>query len=370
MGIEIDGDLRLCLPSSRGGSRMNAAVAALSRDAVPLRWLSDAKLRRTYLAFGDAVPLSRDLTFLSGARAAAERIALALLPRLGLSPPVTDPALLAGWAGAAAALNPRAALLLHTGWYKATLFVGPVTTSDGETLFIKLFAEQTAAAAEARRAEAARALVEPFFRAASVRLINGPLVAYELIRHGRVVPEAGKVERSIADMGRAALERSTESRPARAIVDLESLAGRLSELGLPPPPRTLDGDEAEPLAAAHGDCTPWNIFADEAGRACLIDYERQGAATPFADLFHYRVQPQAVRGRIEPAAAVLDGLTCLTGHSRTEMARWFGLYLAAQLELDLGLWFDEGRRHRQLRALIAAKSALLAATDAELRAAA
>jgi len=325
-----------------------------------LRWLRGAKLRPTYLTFGDAAPLARNLVFLSGLRGLAERIAIAVLSRVGPSRSVEPGALSDAWSEVKAALDASAALLLHTGWYKETLFVGPVRTRDGATLFVKLFAETSAAAAEAERAQAARTVVEPFFRAAAVQRVSGRLVAYDLIEHGRATLDPAQTVAAVAAMAAAALDRATELRPARDAVDLDLLGPRLAAFGLPAVPGFLAEDVAISLAPCHGDCTPWNIFADQAGRACLIDYERAGVDAPFADLFHHRIQPQVVRGRHEAVAPMLDELSRLTGRNRDDMARWLGLYLAGQLQLDLALWLDEGRRHDQLRDLITGKAAMLA----------
>src|SRR5689334_7803907 len=106
------------------------------------RWLRGASRRPRYVGIGHRpTALYPMLSYLTGRREALERLVMRLPARLLARP---EP-----WSGAGACVyraladlpEPRSALLLYTGYYKATTFVGPVVLrgEEGRLVFWKAF---------------------------------------------------------------------------------------------------------------------------------------------------------------------------------------------------------------------------------------
>jgi aminoglycoside phosphotransferase (APT) family kinase protein len=118
---------------------------------------------------------------------------------------------------------------------------------------------------------------------------------------------------------------------------------------------------------AHGDFTPWNVFATDSAEVALVDYERVGWRAPFTDVWHLAVQQQALTGRVKLPWHLVNLVARHANESVHDALALYAAYLVEELRQDLRDWVVAGRRHPQLRRLIAAKTDALRAAVRELR---
>jgi hypothetical protein len=308
-----------------------------------------------YLVAGDGHRLYASLDYLTGWRGRLERIWMATLSARSQGTAVPEGELRKAFEALEAAVGPiDDALLLCTGAYKSTTLVGPVTTRRHGPLFIKLFENAALAATEQCRAEIAHQVAGGAFRTAPVRMVEDAVVAYELLPRSPRRPSADRALAALVAMATASLARHPARFDAeRERAELRELAEtyglELADVCARLPRSTGDA------APAHGDATPWNVFALPDGSLALIDYEEVGLRAPLFDAFHYAVQPPVVAGRPVPAPGVVRRIAVLAGTDERHSARWYVDYLVATLHRDLTRAVVEGRRHRQLAGSISAR---------------
>jgi len=331
-------------------------------------WLRGARLRKSYVGFGDALSLAGNLEFLSGLRGKLESIALQFGRLPYLRSLIGEPDLVMAWDKIAEAVMPQDAFLLHTGWYKETIFVGPVRGARGELFFAKLFKNEGDARREIERARFIEPMTRGLFRTAPVLVESGSLIAYELIEHGNTCVSYAHIETAAVAMAKASYMRSSQSTTVRGFLDWCALEAGLVSAGSSLSLSSLaDSSRRVQLADCHGDFTPWNVFADRNGNLCLIDYERAETSVPFSDMFHLCIQYSALRGVALPVDKLIETFAAKSSCSLQDVGLWLALYLGRQLQLDTEQWND-GKRHPQLSKLIKAKSALLKQTLKQLQA--
>ena len=331
-------------------------------DRATAHWVGGARLKPTYIALGDWLPLSSSLQFLSGPRNLLEQAALRLLGRRTWL--IESQELKDSVDRIAKATHADAALLLYTGYYKETLLVGPVSAADGTRLFIKYYQRAERAATEVECAKRVQRLASDYFRLARIHRRVDNIVAYELLPRGRRPAPLPAIRQAVGQMAKSALERckatrSTHEQISEELIErggqfLPALAGDL---------RALKAASVEtPWPDCHGDFTPWNVFMSADGALCLVDYERAGQGPPLTDLFHFHTQPAALVGKTDLAFKESMSAARDLGFETVEILAWYAIYLALELKTDLQQWFGDGRRHHQLRSLITSKAALLART--------
>ncbi|NIJ47889.1 phosphotransferase [Rhizomicrobium electricum] len=321
------------------------------------------------MAFGNPEYLAQNIVFLSGLRGFIERAAIDLTQKLDLGRSVKESPVLYGWSQLVRQFQPRDAFLLYTGYYKDTILVGGVTCANGASLFVKVYDDPAKAAAELVRANCAERFLRPWFKPACLQAADGCVVGYELLIHAKRTPLSTDVETAILSLCRSAYNSPRGSRPTADFVD-PLLSTRLSSINVSELGATLERLLSEqtptPEVRCHGDLTSWNLFLDNAGALCLVDYEHVGVCSPYADFFHYYVQPAALHCK----TVDLEGLVTLSARSagvhKEEARRWLALYLAQQLNRDAFEWVDRNRRHRQLARLIENKAAFLMRVSAEV----
>lgn len=297
-----------------------------------------------------------------GRRGAMERVAMRLVTPVLRGPAVGEPRLLLAWDAVGRLIGSASdALLLYTEYYKGTIFVGPVLA--GRPLFVKVYNHESDAGAEVRRRDWIYDCAAGFFRIPRLEHADQAVLCYELVLHGRRRPNSTTIASSALAFGRAALLASGGALPFRKLVDLNRLSALASAAFLPVIGRAAAAvtaiDDLVPVAQAHGDLTPWNVFFDVDGRICLVDYERVLDASPFFDLFHAFTQSRSLVGNATLPVETLRKVVEAAGVEKKTALHWYVAYLLFQLATDLGELVDEGRQHHQLRTLITTKTRLL-----------
>lgn len=262
-----------------------------------MTWLRSVTGDLRYVAWGRYRELVPSLDYLPGARGRIEQAFLRTpFPHTSRERDVPEAALAAVEDLTATLGAGSAALLLYTGYYKDTWFVGPIRSARGQRAFVKLFQSTDDAAAEVARADQASRLVQDgAFR--TLRAVqSGQVVSYD------IVSRAGSAsDRDAVAIG-AAIARGRKqddaTPPARARWAARSnavdavLAGRFDHSSSRVGP-ALAHDVAWGLA--HGDVTPWNIIPTHEGLV-LIDYERVALRPAFFDVVYAGSQGPALRG--------------------------------------------------------------------------
>ncbi len=333
----------------------------LSEDET-LTWYRGASPKPRYLGLGRPWKLYGQLDYLRGLRGAIEQLAMRLVTPVFRGPAVDEPELLIAWEAVRRLIgSARDALLLYTKYYKGTIFVGPVLA--GQPLFVKVFSHESDARAETSRRDRIHNLAAAFFRIPRIEHAEEGVLCYELLPHNRRRPSSRAIASSALALGRASLLASGGAVPIRKLVDLDRLTALASAAFLPAIARAATMlaavDELVPIARAHGDLTPWNVFLDVSGTICLVDYERVADASPFFDAFHVISQPRCLKGNASIPGEMIASVAREAAVEIKTALFWYLAYLLLQLATDLDDFINQGRRHRQLRTLIRAKTQLL-----------
>jgi thiamine kinase-like enzyme len=106
----------------------------------------------------------------------------------------------------------------------------------------------------------------------------------------------------------------------------------------------------------HGDMTPWNIFVSKEEKLILVDYERAGWHVPFYDVFHYILQPWALRPHTPDLAALIFKKDW---YEKGWLNEALILYLIDQLYNDMTDFNIKKYRHKHLQQAIENKKAWL-----------
>ena len=266
-------------------------------------WLRGAARRPRYIGLGERpnrlYPYLSDLT---GARERAERLVL-LLPVAVLRRPAPWADADAGIEAALATMEePRSALFLYTGFYKETLFVGPVRRRPAEdVVFWKAFRDEGAAADELRRVAALRTILPARAVAATCRSTGGPIVQSDRLVRGRRTIGDPELVACALEVGRLSLagaggcgsrgapavplEREVVEEFARQVAPARSEASRMLA--------ELDRCADLPLVLSHGDFTHWNVFSTTGRRVAVVDYDAVGHRPAFFDVVHLLTQAAA-----------------------------------------------------------------------------
>lgn len=331
-----------------------------------LCWLPGARRLRMYLSAGDSLQLKRHLQFMGGIRGLIEDLVVTVVGKSGVSLEVGNDEVLNAYQELSDLIKVDAAMLLYTGWYKNTVFVGPVRGTDGCRYFAKSFKLLSDAREEATKAKSVRTLADGYFKTAGVQNVQGRVILYELVEHGQSVPDARAVEAACLAMCTASLLRSVDAKPLKELVDFGALLGFCAQFpwpaeGLISALERIQKQMSVPveLCFAHGDFTPWNTFSSPDDSICLIDYENFFCGTPYFDYFHYHCQPGAMVNDLSPANMAFERLNDGVLRASAMTRIYFLAYLILQIYADLEAWCKGGMRHRQLSMLIKSRATLI-----------
>lgn len=275
-----------------------------------MRWIRSAAGDLRYVGWGPAPrKLAPHLNYLTGSRGILEQMAL----RSGLTASGKQRAVPhdaeAALAEVMATVEPRQrGLLLYTGYYKDSWFVGPVATGTGID-FLKVFRDPHQASEEIRHATLAARL--PGAGARYLCLPATPLtdraVSYPIVRRrGRASTDTAIGIAMAISRGDAPVSVDEGDWAARA----DAVEARVLAVGQSPMrPGQLASQAASggALTLSHGDLTPWNIIPTGRGPV-LIDYERLGWRPRHFDLIYAVTHVPAVAGREASIPALLDRL--------------------------------------------------------------
>jgi hypothetical protein len=322
-----------------------------------VRHVRGASRHRQYLASGDAAAFVDLISPVRGWRRTADAVAVRFGMQFGRRHATGDTA--EDWQELCAVVGePVTALLLDTAYYKSTTFVGPFQVVDGSRVFVKVFRSADDAATEVERASAFAMRCSPEFRPARLLRPAGRVVLYELLERSGPVP-AQLLDDASSAWCRRMLDHPEA--PESLFVPPAELAAMAGEASLPLVDCTEGLRRCPPMPAvlAHGDLTPWNAFVDDHDEICLVDYERVGRSTPFADYFHFAIQPEALHGRHLSIGSLVDKAAHRGDVDLATARAWLAAYLVTELAWDLRAYVVEGRRHAQLWRLISTKSTML-----------
>jgi hypothetical protein len=285
-----------------------------------VKWVRSAAGDLRYVAWGAAWrPLAHHLQYLTGWRGRMERVALSSgLTQSGADRPVPTEAMQAAYSvrETLGSEGASSGLLLYTGYYKDSWFVGPIA-SDSQFTFVKIFRTPKQAEAEVDRAMGAERLAagDSPFECIPARHLQPTSVMYPLVTRSRRSRQAD-AEKIGQWLASHRLEPAGESdllseRSARAEASLYELVGAsASRPGLLTPAVA----SVPYLVPTHGDVTPWNIVPT-VGSLTLIDYDNVAPRPRCYDLIYAlthgpliegaTVSPTRVKQRLA-AAGVID----------------------------------------------------------------
>ncbi|MFD2092788.1 phosphotransferase [Blastococcus deserti] len=226
-----------------------------------------------------------------------------------------------------ASAEPLRALLLYTGYYKNTLFVGPVILRHGhEPVFWKAFRGTKELELELRRVEGVRVLIGGSLRMANGHHVGAEVIQYQhLPRSKRRLSEATLAQVAI-EMGwraqSAAVTRETFGVDPAVVLDAARVREFADVTGILDPtvvddlltdlPRCL----AAELYLSHGDFTGRNVFSLYGGGVGVVDYDAVGMRPAFFDVVHLVCQSSVDAGRQPPVAELQGLLASVVGASR------------------------------------------------------
>lgn len=304
----------------------------------------DLRFRRRYLAWGDYKPLMSALSFKQGWKGKLESAWLYIQQIL---PGQYDASLVKTSLQRSFSEDITDAFLFDTSWYKQTDLVG-VVNSSGKRNFIKIYKNCNEALLEI----ASFKFVMDHFSGAFVLISQAELrnnvISMPLLKKARNVSPADHIEERLIQLSRGLLNESGIRRNINDMIPLGFL-GLLSQCGFQVLAERIISwisrhDHSLHLIPIHGDMTPWNMFVQHDERIVLTDYERVGWHIPLYDLFHFCLQPEAMKPKAESFYRILKKKPWYV----PQIDEGAVLYLADQLYQDLSDKIINGYDHRNL----------------------
>jgi|GEM_PF-986688 len=203
-----------------------------------------AKLSPTYICIGNGRALQKHVSFMSGLRGLAEKLAVKLLP---FKRPVNE-AETTYIKQLEAALGPIKDALLFVTDYKNTAFIGAVETN--KKYFIKYYPNST----NKEDISLLKSYASKHFKLIKPTYQDINIIAYDVIN-----------------------KQSNTSINELKNIALNMCADAYKKYG-----NTLP---------AHGDFCHWNVIKDTSNNYILLDYEEVGNYSPFYDYFHLIYKP-------------------------------------------------------------------------------
>lgn len=273
-------------------------------------WLRSATGEPRYLGWGRRPQqLYTSLDYMIGLRGVAERQLMRLMPTpfLRATRPLAAQARLALAETQSLPQSSVRGLLLWTGYYKNTWFVGPVEDSNGIRVFAKVFKCAEDSSSELRRSRIVGDLAASAgtFNAIPAARLGCTVVGYDVVHRARLATRGETLEvaaafgRTSADSALVPAGDDWASRCRSAALILEATIGWPADEAI----RLLTRCSPTHLAIAHGDMTPWNLLETFEGPPHLIDYECVGWRPPFYDLVYADSHPLALAGAVSELEA-------------------------------------------------------------------
>ncbi len=325
------------------------------KKAVSLR---NFKGQALYIATGDYGPLVPFLSFKSGLQGWLERMALGvqrffpkrLADRVSVLEQIEREMVQAGLS------TIRAAFLYKTGHYKPTQWIGTVETEKGR-YFVKTYAKPEDVLFESHH----HTFIESHFRGPFVTVPvlaaqNGILVMPAVARR-RSLARGDHVEEKFLQINAQFLKEANLKKNIHEMIPMDLLAAvhgseYRDRIGHAVSWVRARRERDISLVPVHGDATPWNMFVTPDEKIVLVDYERAGWRTPWYDVFHFILQPAALRSRHRSLKSLIFKRNWFEHEAMTDALI---LYLLDQLAFDLHDRLVQGYDGKHLRRLIRSK---------------
>ena len=250
-------------------------------------------------------------------------------------------------------------LFYDTSWYKETKSIGIVRTAETE-YFVKIYTLPEECLFEERQAKFVADMFSGSFIVAPIMHSKGNCLFYKSIKHLRPVGAEDHIEERLLHITKDFIDRHAVTKNLSESIPLGLFAfcHGTEYAGLAQKIRTWIEKNERGIShiPVHGDMTSWNMFVNTEEKIVLVDYERSGWHVPFYDLFHYVLQPQALK---KNKNALQNILYRKTWYHRDIMKVLLTLYIIDQFYLDLSDHKIRGFDNIPLRNSIATKAAWL-----------
>lgn len=325
-----------------------------------IRVLHDIKLRPRYAATGDYARFIPILSVKPGVKGAIEKRFLQLQKYMpSVNTKLDD---LTAFSGLERFLNMPIAdgLFFHTAWYKDTQWIGALA-HKGTDYFIKIFKQTEECLFETRQHIFVRDHFNGPFVTVPVSMASHVHIFSPLIPRARgVCADDHIIQKLILVQDMFTQTRVIQKQAYDMIpMDMHSIVHGLNCRGVV---RAADNfvksyDKPVNVIPMHGDMTPWNMFVGYDEKIILVDYERAGWHAEYYDLFHYVLQPEALRTAHK---SVHDIMRSQNWYEPQVHKINLVLYLLDQIYFDLDTSLRKRYRHVFIDRLIEHKTRWLA----------
>jgi hypothetical protein len=248
------------------------------------------------------------------------------------------------------------ALFFHTAWYKETQWIGAMAFK-GADYFVKIFKESEECLFETRQNAFVRDHFNGPFVTVPISMTSHIHMLMPLVRRVRPVGPHDHIMEKLILVNDTFLRHNAITKEALDMVpmDMHSIVHGLSYQPVIRAASDFLSGQKKPVSVVpmHGDMTPWNMFVGADEKIILVDYERAGWHVAYYDLFHYTLQPLALRADFTPLAQAFKGQEWFDA---TALKNHLILYLMDQIYFDLDGALRKRYRHQFTDRLIAHKT--------------
>lgn len=273
-----------------------------------MRWIRSLAGDLRYIGWG---PRPQDLIgkldYLTGRRASLEQwFVRSPFSRTASQRPIPSLELEQLWS-VADALESSRGMLLYTGWYKESLFVGPVQV-DNAVRFIKVLRSSLEADRERDRSAVAARLVpdHSVLYCLEAERVGVSSVAYPAVDRSRASTHQDATAIGLAIYRAAPAAATRDPRRLETADAVLAAADRITAADRDTLLTALVGSDTD--TQSHGDVTPWNVVVDPTGRLALIDYDSVARRPAGFDLAYALTHPSAVAGHAIDGKGAIDEL--------------------------------------------------------------
>lgn len=320
--------------------------------------LEDTRGRPLYLSYGDYRRHIGQLAFRTGWRQKLLRFVLHMQYLNPFRPkPKKQPFLsLANILPGLVSAPISSALFFDTSWYKETKAIGILRAAETD-YFVKVHTQPEECLFEERQARFVADVFSGSFMTAPILVSAANCLLYKVIERSRDITDDDHIEERLLHLTKEFLDRHavTKNLGESVPLDLYALCFGTAYAGLGKKIRAWVERNEQTLRhiPVHGDMTPWNLFVNPDEKIVLVDYERSGWQVPFYDLFHFILQPQALRKNKKALTNVLYRKPWFHAEA---MKTILTLYMIDQFYLDLSDHKTKNFNHPSLLNLLETKA--------------
>ena len=290
--------------------------------------LYDTKFKKNYMAYGSYKGLISLLKLRLGLRNVADKFLLSVQYLLKINSSL-DKRSAGIFSDIVACFEHKieAAILYNTSWYKETMYIGYIQTSE-KLFFIKVYRNQQEALFQKHQSDFIEKFFAKDFNLVPVTQHYNNILVYNYVSLTKQSDEAKIIFEKIIRLNQEFVKTAKIDKMVSDILpsDIYFVFDQWNrDLSLKIKSWVLAHKTRVPVIPCHGDMTPWNIAVKKNGEVFLFDYEQAGWHTPFYDYFHYLVQPAALKNE----KLIYKNLNIHIGHENTDI--FLILYLIDQL---------------------------------------